>query len=609
LTNPFNYKRRNSSVVHIGSIPLGGNNPIRVQSMVSVSTMDTEACVCQAIEITEAGGEYVRLTAQGVREAENLRNIKNGLRALGNQVPLIADIHFNRHAAEVSAEIVEKVRINPGNFVDSPKKFSTDYSETEYFRGQEKICKAFVPFLNNCKKNNTAIRIGVNHGSLSDRIMSRYGDTPQGMVESCLEFLRICKEENFSDVVISIKASNTSVMVRTVRLLVDEMEKEGLDFPLHLGVTEAGEGEDGRIKSAVGIGALLIDGIGDTIRVSLSENPANEIPVAIFIRNYSQKRKNRPLIREKVSTFYNSVSPERRKTTSILNIGGNNLPVVIVDYSSGIDFSENDTFTPDFVYTGKAQIKTISDKQKRIVDYSSSSLKENEFPLFTLEERDQWESYVEGLDFIRLSYEKLDEDIIRALRKKTQTVILLDSPSSNKIGENRAFIHRLMNEGIENPVVLLDEYDESDSEIFRMKSAIDAGSFFLDMLVDGLFLRNKNKQITSPEIRFCAFGILQATGRRISKTEYISCPGCGRTLFDLQTSIHKIKRATSHLIGLKIAVMGCIVNGPGEMADADYGYVGAGKGKISLYKGKECLEKNIPEEKAVEKLLEIIKKG
>jgi len=609
LIDPFNYKRRNTSVVHIGNTPLGGNNPIRVQSMVSVSTMDTEACVCQAVEITQAGGEYVRLTAQGVREAENLRNIKNGLRALGNQVPLIADIHFNRYAAEVSAEIVEKVRINPGNFVDSAKKFSTDYSETEYLRGQERIRKAFVPFMSNCKKNNTAIRIGVNHGSLSDRIMSRYGDTPQGMVESCMEFLRICKEENFSDVVISIKASNTSVMVRTVRLLVDEMEKEGLDFPLHLGVTEAGEGEDGRIKSAVGIGALLIDGIGDTIRVSLSENPANEIPVAIFIRNYSQKRKDQSLIREKVNTLYNPVSPERRKTTSILNIGGNNLPVVIVDYSSGIDFSENDTFSPDFVYTGKAQIKTIPEKQKRIVDYSSFLLKENEFPLFTLEERDQWESYAEDIDFIRLGYKELDEDIIRGLRKKTQTVILLNSSSPNKIGENRAFIHRLMNEGIENPVVLLEEYDESNSDIFRMKSAIDTGSFFLDMLADGLFLRDKNKQVTPLEIRFCAFGILQATGRRISRTEYISCPGCGRTLFDLQTSIRKIKKATSHLIGLKIAVMGCIVNGPGEMADADYGYVGAGKGKISLYKGKECLEKNIPEEKAVEKLLEIIKKG
>ena len=611
MIDPFNYRRRNSSVVHVGNTALGGNNPIRIQSMTSISTMATEACISQAVEISAAGGEYVRLTAQGVREAENLRNIKNGLWALGNQTPLIADIHFNRNAAEVSARIVEKVRINPGNFVDSAKKFKTDYSEAEYLQGRKKIREAFIPFLHICKENNTAIRIGVNHGSLSDRIMSRYGDTPQGMVESCMEFLRICKEENFPDVVISIKASNVSVMVRTVRLLVDEMEKEELIFPLHLGVTEAGEGEDGRIKSAIGIGTLLIDGIGDTIRVSLSENPANEIPVAVFLRDYIQSRKSQPILREKINSAYNPVSPERRETTPVLNIGGSNLPVVITDYNKEIDFSEKDNPVPDFIYLGKKPIESLPENQKRIVDISLFSSKKNEFPLFTFKEKEQWESYDGTPDFICLSYKNLDEGLLQSLRKKTRTVVLLSNSSPNKIGENKAFIHRLMSEEIKNPVVLLEEYEESNPEIFHLKSAIDAGSFFLDMLVDGLFLRNKTKDshAGSFETTSCAFGILQATGRRITKTEYISCPGCGRTLFDLQTSIRRVKEATSHLTGLKIAVMGCIVNGPGEMADADFGYVGAGKGKISLYKGKECLGKNIPEEKAVEKLLEIIKIG
>lgn len=608
MIDPFNYSRRNSSIVRIGDTPLGGNFPVRVQSMTSISTMDTEACINQSIEISAVGGEYVRLTAQGVREAENLRNIKNGLRTLGCKTPLIADIHFNRNAAEVAAGIVEKVRINPGNFVDSAKKFKTNYSEEEYLQGREKIRDAFVPFLNLCKKNRTAIRIGVNHGSLSDRIMSRYGDTPQGMIESCMEFLRICKEENFSDVVISIKASNTSVMVRTVRFLVDEMEKEGFNFPLHLGVTEAGEGEDGRIKSAVGIGALLIDGIGDTIRVSLSENPANEIPVAKFIRDYSQNRKNQNYIGETINSLYNPVFPERRKTTPVLNIGGDYPPVVVADYCDEMDFSGKDAFLPDFVYTGKNRIVVLPENQNRIVDFSSFSSAKNEFPLFTPKEKDLWKSY-DKLNFIYLQYQDLDEETIHLLRKKTQTVILLHNSSPNKIGENKAFFHHLMNEEIKNPVILSEKFDESNPEVFRLKSAIDTGSFFLDLFADGLFLRNTNKQTCSSEIRSCAFGILQATGRRISKSEYISCPGCGRTLFDLQTSIKKVKEATSHLTGLKIAVMGCIVNGPGEMADADYGYVGAGKGKISLYKGKKCIEKIIPEEKAVEKLLEIIKKA
>ena len=570
MIDPFNYKRRESSVVHIGDTPLGGDNPIRLQSMTSVSTLDTKGCVHQAIEIAEAGGEYVRLTAQGVREAENLQDIKDELAVLGYNIPLIADIHFNRNAAETAAGIVEKVRINPGNFVDSAKKFKIDYTEEEYLQGKNKIKETFIPFLALCKKNSTAIRIGVNHGSLSDRIMSRYGDTPEGMVESCMEFLRICKEEQFPDVVISIKASNVSVMVRTVRFLIDEMGKENMHFPLHLGVTEAGEGEDGRIKSAVGIGALLLDGIGDTIRVSLSEDPANEIPVAAFFRDYIQTRKEQPCIRETISPLYDPIYPKRRESNPVLNIGGNHVPVIISDsYHCGLDPQSHEI--PDYIYTEKKQSNNP--------------------------------------EFLRLSYKDMDDGLIKSLHQKPQTIILLEGSSPNKVGEKKAFIHRLMNENIRNPIVLLEEYDESAPEIFRMKAAIDTGSFFLDSLVDGLFLRNKNNQITSSEILSCAFGILQASGKRISKTEYISCPGCGRTLFDLQTTIRKVKEVTSHLTGLKIAIMGCIVNGPGEMADADYGYVGAGKGKISLYKGKECIKKNISEEKAVEELLHLINKA
>ena len=608
MIDPFNYKRRNSSLVHIGNTPLGGDNPIRLQSMLNVSTMDTDACVRQAVEIVDAGGEYVRLTAQGVREAENLRKIKDGLNALGYRNPLVADIHFNRNAAEAAARIVEKVRINPGNFADSTAKTKADFSEIEYRQGQEKIREVFIPFLAICKENRTAIRIGVNHGSLSDRIMSRYGDTPEGMVESCMEFLRICNAENFTNVVISIKASNTSVMTRTVRLLVDEMEKEKMSFPLHLGVTEAGEGEDGRIKSIVGIGSLLMDGIGDTIRVSLSEDPADEIPVAAFLRDAVEKRKNQAFLSEKIHPFYNPASPERRRTAPCQSIGGNHTIVVVAGYDDEMDYSKDNPFRPDFVYTGNVVVDKIPESQNTIVDYSSFSSKKNQFPLFTFQEIEPWKSYKAFLSFLRLSYENLNDELIGLLKDHPQTVILLQSLSSNKLGENRAFIHRLMNAEVKNPIILLEEYEESESEIFRMKSALDTSAFLLDLSIDGLFLRNKNNSIRSSEIASCAFGILQGTGRRITKTEYISCPGCGRTLFDLQTTIRKVKEATSHLTGLKIAVMGCIVNGPGEMADADYGYVGAGKGKISLYKGRECVQKNIPEEKAVEKLLELIKK-
>jgi len=608
------YKRRESSVVQIGNTPMGGDYPIRIQSMTNTSTLDTEASIRQCVRIIEAGGEYVRLTAQGVREAENLQAIKDGLRARGYQTPLIADIHFNPQAAEAAAKIVEKVRINPGNFVDPVKKFKNlAYSEEEYQKELEKIRQRFVPFLNICKKHRTAIRIGVNHGSLSDRIMSRYGDTPEGMVESCMEFLRICVEEDFANVVISIKASSVLIMVTTVRLLVRQMDKEGMNFPLHLGVTEAGDGEDGRIKSAVGIGTLLLEGIGDTIRVSLSEDPEAEIPVAKALLEYV------PLPRS-LSTGEGSSSPPLWR-----GIGGE--AIVISDYSQAQSYTPNPDLIPDFLYLGKNIELKRPAGQKVIIDFPNYIPSENRYPLFTLKDQEAWIACDSPLPFIRMAESDLTVQWIELLKQKPQTVIILSSEGNN-IYRQKAFIRQLAMENVMNPVIIQLQYNEKDLDLLRIKAATDAGSFFLDRLAEGLFLCNtchcgldpqspetvyhcgldpQSPNIPNPfNITECSFGILQATGRRISKTEYIACPSCGRTLFDLQTALKKIKAATAHLKGLKISVMGCIVNGPGEMADADYGYVGAGTGRVSLYKGKECVKKNIPEAKAVEELLRLI---
>ena len=601
------YKRRKSSVVQIGVTPMGGDYPIRIQSMTNTSTLDTEASIQQCIRIIEAGGEYVRLTAQGVREAENLQAIKDGLRALGYQTPLIADIHFNPQAAEAAAKIVEKVRINPGNFVDPVKKFkSIEYSEEEYREEIEKIRQRFVPFLNICKEHKTAIRIGVNHGSLSDRIMSRYGDTPEGMVESCMEFLRICVDEDFANVVISIKASSTLIMVKTVRLLVGQMEQEVMNFPLHLGVTEAGDGEDGRIKSAVGIGTLLLEGIGDTIRVSLSEDPEAEIPVAKALLEYIEAKGKR----QKVNVISLLPLAFRLKKNNLPE----NIPAVIADYSQAQSCSVNPDFIPDYIYLGRNITLKCQAEQKVIIDFPAYVPKENHYPLFTVKEQEAWIDCDSLLQFIQLTYYDLTTQWIVLLKQKPQTVIILSSEDNNTY-QQKAFIGRLTMENVMNPVIIHLQYNEEDLDIFRIKSATDAGSFFLDRLADGIFLQNachcgldpQSPAVLNPvTITGCSFSILQATGRRISKTEYISCPSCGRTLFDLQTTLKKIKGATAHLKGLKIGVMGCIVNGPGEMADADYGYVGAGMGRVSLYKGKECVKKNIPEAEAVEELLRLI---
>ena len=603
----FNYSRRKSSEVHIGGTPLGGNNPIRIQSMTNTITMDTEACVEQAKRIIDVGGEYVRLTTQGVREAENLKNINIGLRSQGYDTPLVADVHFNPKVADVAAQYAEKVRINPGNYVDPGRTFrKLEYTDEEYAQEIEKIRARFIPFLNICKENHTAIRIGVNHGSLSDRIMSHYGDTPEGMVESCMEFLRICVAEHFNDVVISIKASNTVVMVRTVRLLVKEMDKEGMAFPLHLGVTEAGDGEDGRIKSALGIGALLADGLGDTIRVSLSEAPENEIPVARKLVDYILTREGHPFIPGKEAPQFNYLSPGRRKTKAVRNIGGDNLPVVIAERLEG-SFETNPQFKPDYIYCGGSVPQSRDNNIAYLVDANAWNPEDkNVYPAFNYQQMIELHHTVSDLKFLFLPYMAMNDEVIAALKLHPEVVIIAQSNHPNRLGEYRAMTHELMNEGLENPVVFFQYYQETKAEDLQIKAATDMGALIFDGLCDGIFLYNQGP-LSHIVVDTTAFGILQAGRIRTSKTEYISCPGCGRTLYDLESTIARIKTATSHLKGLKIGIMGCIVNGPGEMADADYGYVGAGRGKISLYKKKECIEKNIPEDQAVEKLIELIK--
>ncbi|WP_297676384.1 4-hydroxy-3-methylbut-2-en-1-yl diphosphate synthase [uncultured Bacteroides sp.] len=603
----FNYSRRETSEVNIGATPMGGSNPIRIQSMTNTATQDTEASVAQVKRIADAGGEYVRLTAQGIKEADNLMNINAALRRDGYMVPLVADIHFNPKVADVAAQYVEKVRINPGNYVDAARTFKhLEYTDEEYAQELQKIRDRFVPFLNICKENYTAIRIGVNHGSLSDRIMSRYGDTPEGMVESCMEFLRICVEEHFTDVVISIKASNTVVMVKTVRLLAAVMEKEGMHFPLHLGVTEAGDGEDGRIKSALGIGALLADGLGDTIRVSLSEAPEAEIPVARKLVDYIMQRQNHPYIPGAEAAGFNYLSPTRRKTVAVRNIGGDHQPAVIAERLDG-EYETNPQFAPDYIYMGHTPLKMREPGIAYILDANLWQGEEGTYPAFNHQQLYLLSACQADMKFLFLTYMTLNEEVIACLKYHPEIVIVSQSNHPNRLGEHRALVHQLMQEGLENPVVFFQHYAENETEDFQIKAAADMGALILDGLCDGIFLFNQGNNISHATVDATAFGILQAGRVRTSKTEFISCPGCGRTLFDLQSTIARVKAATSHLKGLKIGIMGCIVNGPGEMADADYGYVGAARGKVSLYKKKECVEKNIPEEEAVEKLIALIK--
>ncbi|GHV39939.1 4-hydroxy-3-methylbut-2-en-1-yl diphosphate synthase (flavodoxin) [Bacteroidia bacterium] len=604
--NYFNYKRRASSVARIGDTPIGGENPIRIQSMTNTNTNDTEASAEQVIRIVQAGADYVRLTAQGVREAENLRNIKEVVTGKGYTTPLIADIHFNPRAAEAAAKIVEKVRINPGNFVDRVKTFETfEYTGEEYAQEIEKIKAKLVPLLDICKEHKTAIRIGVNHGSLSDRIMSRYGDTPEGMVESCMEFLHICLEEDFTDIVISMKTSNTVVMSKAVRLLIARMEKEGLAFPLHLGVTEAGDGEDGRIKSAVGIGSLLSDGIGDTIRVSLSEDPEFEVPVARKLVAYITQKANHPEIVAEACPKYSPFSTDRRETYVAENIGGDNLPVVISDRSQG-NFELNSHFLPDYIYVGTELPIAAPRAIPSIIDVEGWKGEKNTYPLFNISNRNGIKENPASVKFFKLSYPELDKSVIDLLRSDKSIVLIVSTNHINGLGEQRAVVHALMIHDCDTPVIFNRHYTENETEDLQIKAAADLGTLYLDGFGNGIMLQNEGA-IPLKNVDAYMFGILQASRIRTSKTEYISCPSCGRTLFDLQTTVALVKGATSHLKHLKIGVMGCIVNGPGEMADADYGYVGAEKGKISLYKKKNLIEKNIPSEFAVERLVQLIK--
>ncbi len=613
----FNYRRRAASEVHVGGTPMGGEWPVRVQSMTTTPTTDTEACVAQAERIIEAGGEYVRLTTQGVREAENLKDINARLRADGHMTPLVADVHFNPHVAEVAALYAEKVRINPGNYVDPARTFKhLEYTDAEYADELKKIEERFVPLLNICKEHHTALRIGVNHGSLSDRIMSRYGDTPEGIVESCMEFLRICRRESFDDVVISIKASNTVVMVRSVRLLVSEMEREGMSYPLHLGVTEAGEGEDGRIKSAVGIGALLADGLGDTVRVSLSEEPEAEIPVARHLVDYITQRAGHTPIPGTEAPGFDWLRPERRPTAAAADIGGQNVPVVIASMLDGGDASRltaGGDIAPDYVYTGRRLPERRVEGQRYIVDfdvYAGLADTKDVYPIFPYNAVPLIAQAEAEVKFLVLPYGAGADEYIPCLKAHPEVVVVSMSNHKNRLGEQRALTHELTAAGVMNPVVFCQMYRHGQEEKgdFQIEAAADMGALMFDGLTDGLWLMNDGT-LAPQDITATAFAILQAARLRTSKTEYISCPGCGRTLYDLRSTIARIKEATAGMKGLKIGIMGCIVNGPGEMADADYGYVGAGRGKISLYKGKQCVEKNIPEEEAVERLLKLIKEG
>lgn len=601
----------------MGGTPLGGDNPVRVQSMTTTSTNDTGGSVAQAERIIKAGGEYVRLTTQGVREAENLKDINAGLRARGYDTPLVADVHFNPHVAEVAALYAEKVRINPGNYVDPARTFKKiEYTDEEYAAELQKIERQFVPLLGICREHHTALRIGVNHGSLSDRIMSRYGDTPEGIVESCMEFLRICRRERFDDVVVSIKASNTVVMVRSVRLLVSAMEQEGMSYPLHLGVTEAGEGEDGRIKSAVGIGALLADGIGDTIRVSLSEEPEDEIPVARHLVDYIGRKAGHVMIPGTECEDFDWLRPERRKTHAVMNIGGDNVPVVIASRINGEGVTAagaDPDMTPDYVYTGRTLPNERVSGQGYIVDfnvYMKLHDRDSVYPVFPCSAIPFISIADAPLKFLVLQFGADSTEYLACLKSHPEVVAVCVSTHRNRLGEQRALLHEMMSAGVTNPVVFCQLYRHSDDEKgdFLIEAAADMGALMMDGLTDGIWLANSGT-LSDADIDAAAFGILQAARLRTSKTEYISCPGCGRTLYDLRSTIARIKEATRGMKGLKIGIMGCIVNGPGEMADADYGYVGAGRGKISLYRRKECVAKNIPEEEAVERLLQLIRKS
>jgi len=588
--------RRKTVSVKVGTVNIGSNHSIKTQSMTTASTLDTNASVEEAIRIIDAGGELVRFTAPNTNEAESLQDIKSAIREKGYEIPLVADIHFTPKAALTAARIVEKVRINPGNYVDRKRFKVKEYDDITYAKEIKKIKDKFVPLIDICKENNTAIRIGTNHGSLSDRIMNRFGDTPLGMVESALEFLRICKENDFNQVVLSMKASNPLIMIHAYRLLVYKMDLEDMHFPLHLGVTEAGDGIDGRIKSALGIGTLLSEGIGDTIRVSLTEDPEFEIPVADKILRKIDSLSTKHAIDYEDPR---SVSYLKRFTDGCSNIGGSNVPIVISSSQTAFEGCH-----PDYIYSESA-IQDDSN-QRYIVPHTIwvDKNSKNIFPFFeSLQSYRKSDYQSEEVNFVQLDMKRLTNSIVSSLPSNVVFVLNIDGYSSYDMRKSFNFFE---NQNIVNPVILTGEYNKEDFEEIAVDISIDFGSLLLEGYGDGLWIESKEY---SEQINGLNFSILQNTRTRIFKTDYISCPSCGRTKFDLQETTALVKKHTSHLKGLKISVMGCIVNGPGEMADADYGYVGSGIGLISLYKGQDIIKKNISSEDAVDELIHLIKEN
>lgn len=594
------FKRLKTPSVSVGEIQIGSKFPIRVQTMATTSTNDTLSTVNQCIRAVEAGAELFRITAPSIKEAKNLESIKHELLKRGITIPLVADIHFNPEVALEAANFVEKVRINPGNYADPRAKFKKfDYTDKEYAEELVKVEERFIPLLDLCQKRNVAIRIGVNHGSLSDRIMSRYGDTPEGMVESAMEFIRICHKQKFNNVVISMKASNTRVMVQSTRMLVNRMLGEGIVYPLHLGVTEAGEGEDGRIKSAVGIGTLLADGIGDTIRVSLTEEPELEIPVAKKLTSYFVNRETIPSLPEINDLAYNPFSYNRRKTNQVDGVGGVQSPVVIANLSRFEKIGHTDLVHWGWSFNATSKKWSRSEQAADKFYFGKDN--------FSSVECNEQLPIISNSDYIFVNQNILTNDKIQWIKANSNLILVLSTSNTNGYADQRAAFIRLMNAGIENPVIIERDYNDIDIEDFQLKASADIGALMIDGLGDGIMITAEN--IDSKVVCSTSFSILQAARTRTTKTEFISCPGCGRTLFNLQETVAKIKAATGHLKGLKIGVMGCIVNGPGEMADADYGYVGMGNGNVSLYKGKEVKQKSIPESVAVEELIKLIKEN
>ncbi|WP_439473310.1 (E)-4-hydroxy-3-methylbut-2-enyl-diphosphate synthase [Algoriphagus formosus] len=631
------YSRRKTIPVRVGDVIIGGDNPIVVQSMTTVDTMDTMGSVEQCIRMIESGCQLIRITAPSIKEAENLRNIRDELRKRGYKTPLVADIHFTPNAAEIAAGIVEKVRINPGNYADKKKFEVIEYTDESYQEELARIRERFLPLVKICKENGTAMRIGTNHGSLSDRIMSRYGDTPLGMVESALEFLRICEDENYHDIVISMKSSNTQVMVQAYRLLVQKLNEGGFKpYPLHLGVTEAGEAEDGRIKSAVGIGTLLEDGLGDTVRVSLTEDPEFEAPVAkALIDRYISRLPHAtidPIEKYPITPFEHT----KRESAEIYNFGGQNVPRVITDISRIDGITEKEMkavghfYLPeldkwkmndlgcDFVYSGDHPIPFMLPNGMREIQnfatWEKSQTRENIYPRYTFEEFQSAQDFHPQLNFLEV-YDTQVSEVIPSIRNRKDLVLILKTSNAHGMPALRRAFVSLMDQQIQVPVVVKVSYPDQTADQTMLYAATDVGGLLVDGMGDGILISlEKEKAHTREEVleqiklhNNVSFGVLQAARTRMSKTEYISCPSCGRTLFDLQETTAMIRKRTDHLKGVKIGIMGCIVNGPGEMADADYGYVGSGKGKITLYKGKEVIKRSVPSEKAVDELIEIIR--